>query len=55
MGETCTWVEDVDNGIWVTGSGRFFGIYEGTPPDYQMHWCPYCGKILQEVLKDPKD
>jgi hypothetical protein len=51
MSETCNWIEN-DDGFWVTGCGHFFVLDEGTPSDNQMHWCPYCGKSLQEVRKD---
>jgi hypothetical protein len=55
MGETCNCIEDKDAGIWVTDCGHFFGIHGGIPSDYQMHWCTFCGKIIQAILKDPKD
>jgi len=53
MSETCNWVEN-DDGFWVTGCGHFFVLNDGTPSDNQMHWCPYCGKSLQEMQPDDK-
>ena len=51
MGETCEWVTD-DEGVWDTECGNRFEIIDGTPRENQLHWCPYCGKSLQEVRKD---
>jgi hypothetical protein len=53
MSEQCYWIED-DDDVWDTECGNRFEIIDGTPHENYMHWCPYCGKSLQEVQLDDR-
>ena len=45
--DTCTWHVD-DDGHWHTDCGRMFTLFDGTPVENGMAFCPYCGKALVE-------
>jgi hypothetical protein len=46
MAETCVWTEDCD-GYWGTACGHESGC-DGLPSGYDMRFCCYCGKPLEE-------
>lgn len=43
----CTWHED-DDGHWHTSCGNMFTLFDGTPVENGMAFCPYCGNALVE-------
>ena len=43
----CTWKED-DDGHWHTDCNGMFTLFDGTPVENGMKYCPYCGKALKE-------
>jgi len=45
----CYWKEDkTDEGVWDTSCGERFVIFDGTPNENKMAYCPYCGCVLEE-------
>lgn len=46
--ETCNWIQDDDDGNWVTDCGGIFVIIDGTPRDNEMKFCPYCSNRITE-------
>lgn len=51
MGDKCVWSVDED-GNWNTSCDNIAVLIEGTPLDNDWVFCPYCGKIIQEVSQD---
>lgn len=49
MQKICTWEEDED-GLWNTECNNVFEIIDGTPEENKMKYCPYCGRILCQIL-----
>lgn len=41
----CGWQED-ENGDNETDCGNVFSLISGTPPENDMKYCPYCGKLI---------
>ena len=47
--EKCEWTPDED-GIWETECDNLVVINEGTPLENDWVFCPYCGKVIQEIM-----
>lgn len=51
--ETCTWKDiQYDSDTWETDCGELWCLYEGTPEENRMKFCPYCGKKILQVIRD---
>ena len=50
MNGECVWTYDdeEDSDSWESSCGNSFYLIYGTPGENNMHFCPYCGKKLQE-------
>jgi len=46
MLKECTWKYDGSYDAWETSCGSSFVIYDGTPIENDMRFCPYCGNTL---------
>ena len=46
---SCEWIQDLDDDYWTTGCGALFQMNEGTPTENGFLYCPYCGKLLEDV------
>lgn len=50
---SCTWIlADEDSNVWDTSCGGAFIMEVDTPEDNEMHYCPYCGKHLVQVIPE---
>lgn len=47
--EFCAWIDEYSEGTCVTGCGASFVSPDGTPSDFGMKYCPYCGKKISMV------
>lgn len=44
---TCLWSRaDDDTSLWETTCKQTWALYEGTPKENNMNYCPFCGKKL---------
>ncbi len=43
----CCW--KWDEGFWVSDCGEAFEFNDGNPSDNGFQFCPYCGKLLEEI------
>jgi hypothetical protein len=48
MEKTCVWEEDCD-GEYTTTCGYDFDQLNGSPLDYKMRYCGFCGKPLTVI------
>lgn len=49
--DICHWYYDRENEAWRAECGYEFVIYNDTPTENGMHFCPHCGGVLvEEVL-----
>lgn len=46
--KVCEWSFVESDGYWSTTCGGAFNIDHGTPTENNMHFCPYCGQVLNE-------
>ncbi|GHT66457.1 hypothetical protein FACS1894110_10200 [Spirochaetia bacterium] len=46
--ETCTW-KYFEEGVWHTDCDNAFCFIDLGPKENHMKFCPYCGKLLEEV------
>jgi hypothetical protein len=44
----CTWTENEDD-AWETSCNHIFEVNDGTPLENEMQFCPFCGKLIEEV------
>ena len=52
MSEKCKWgmYSRFDDGVWGTSCGAEWEFtYGGTPEEHGMKYCPYCGRVVEEV------
>ena len=53
MNDKCKWVQwKKDIALYETSCGNDFYLHEGnlTPDDYDMKYCCFCGKELEQVM-----
>ena len=49
----CNWKQDEeDNYETDCGDDEIFSITDGTPKQNKMKYCPYCGKIINILVKE---
>lgn len=50
----CVWSEviDFEEHHYDTSCGDSFWLEEGTPSENNMHFCPFCGKKIEEQLAE---
>lgn len=49
--DVCNWYYDNESEAWHAECGYEFVIYNDTPTENGMHFCPHCGGVLiEEVL-----
>lgn len=47
----CTW-KQIDKDVWeCSNCGSCWTCIDGDPIDNDMHFCPVCGDIIEEVVK----
>lgn len=51
---TCKWTEDSD-GVWETECGQMHEFITGTPQDNSHRFCPYCGAVLEQGIRDDRE
>ena len=53
----CTWTPNTDyeTEYWDTGCGKESFVLEGGLKENGMNYCPYCGKLIQEVVMQVAD
>ena len=49
--DKCKWTYDEDMDCWEAECDNLFSLMEGTPKENKMKYCPYCGKLIQQILK----
>lgn len=50
MPEICRWDSTGEGNIFETECGDTFQLFDGTPSENRMNFCPYCGKGLKEEV-----
>ena len=45
----CRWTLSASDSYWDTGCGHAFEFYDGSPPENDFRFCPYCGRALSVV------
>jgi len=50
-GGSCKWEYDWRNDTWDTGCGDSFIVIDATPSQNGMRYCPYCGKVINEIIE----
>ena len=48
----CIWIENED-GLWETNCGKIFETIDGKPSENKMQFCPFCGKLIEEIEPEP--
>lgn len=47
----CTWEQIYEDAWECSNCGACWTCIEGDPTDNDMHFCPVCGDIIEEVVK----
>ena len=56
----CIWLSEFEEdgelyNVWHTNCGRKFEISGGTPEENNMEFCVFCGKQIEQAIKEAKD
>ena len=51
----CKWEYDWHQDTWDTSCGQSFTVIDATPSQNDMRYCPYCGKVIDEVVENRED
>lgn len=50
--EWCTWRYDDSDDYYETNCGQAFTFIDGGPKLNRFRFCPYCGKPIQQPVKE---
>jgi len=50
-GGNCNWLYDWHDDKWDTACENSFVVIDATPSENGMRYCPYCGRVINELIE----